>query len=208
MPKKRHKRRKTKQKLFESAVQLFADYDFDDVTVDDIVEAAGVSKGTFYIYFESKDALIASFLFDYVYNVDAGYKANLDLFAPGTPVSEMLLSLTAEIANTLIGKIGYNRMRSVYKLMLTKSFDMEAVKGYNRDLYHLIASVLKRGMEQGEFNTELPPETLAKHFVMAFRGLSYEWCIRYPDFDLKEKSLVHVKMLLNGITKGHSSGTE
>jgi AcrR family transcriptional regulator len=197
---KKDKGERTKRKLFDSAAQLFAEYDFDDVTIDAIVEAAGVSKGTFYIYFESKDALIASFLFDYVYAVDANYKANLDLLAPETPASDMLLSLTAKIADMITGRIGYNRMRSVYKLMLTASFDTEAVKGYNRELYQIFVAVLKRGVEQGEFSSALSPETLAKHFVLALRGLSYEWCIRYPDLDLKEASRAHVEMLLKGIT--------
>jgi len=53
---KKGKGERTRRKLFESAALLFEKYDPDDVSVDAIVEAAGVSKGTFYIYFESKDA--------------------------------------------------------------------------------------------------------------------------------------------------------
>ena len=68
---KMKKGEKTKRKLFESAEALFEKYDFDKVSVDAIVEAAGVAKGTFYIYFESKDALILSFLSEYVHDIDA-----------------------------------------------------------------------------------------------------------------------------------------
>jgi len=113
----------------------------------------------------------------------------------------MLLSLTAEIADKLAGNIGYNRMKSVYKVMLAKTIDLDAIKGYNRKLYQTFSAVLRRGLEQGEFNSVLTPETLAKHFVMALRGLTYEWCIRYPDFDLKENALVHMQILLSGITR-------
>ena len=76
---------------------------------------------------------------------------------------------------------------------------MDAVKGYNRKLYQMFADVLGRGIERGEFNANIPLETITKHFVMAIRGLSYEWCIRYPDFDLKEEALAHFRILLNGI---------
>ena len=44
---KMRKGEKTKQRLFETAARLFDQYDFDDVSVDAIVEAAGVAKGTF-----------------------------------------------------------------------------------------------------------------------------------------------------------------
>lgn len=196
---KKEQAAETKKRLYETAGKLFVQYDFDDVSVDAIVEAAGVSKGTFYVHFESKDALIASFLSDYVSQVDADYQAHLDTLLPETKASDMLLSLIGRIADVLADNIGYNRMRMVYKVQLTGAVNMEAVKGYNRELYKMFADVLGQGMQRGEFNAELPLDLLTKHFVMALRGLSYEWCIRYPEFDLKEQALTHFKLLLAGI---------
>lgn len=196
---KKEQAAETKKRLYETAGKLFVQYDFDDVSVDAIVEAAGVSKGTFYVHFESKDALIASFLSDYVSQVDADYQAHLDTLLPETKASDMLLSLIGRIADVLADNIGYNRMRMVYKVQLTGAVNMEAVKGYNRELYKMFADVLGLGMQRGEFNAELPLDLLTKHFVMALRGLSYEWCIRYPEFDLKEQALTHFKLLLAGI---------
>lgn len=43
--------------LVEAATQLFADADFDAVTIARVAEAAGVAKGTAYIYFATKEAL-------------------------------------------------------------------------------------------------------------------------------------------------------
>lgn len=190
---------KTKRKLFESAEALFEKYDFDKVSVDAIVESAGVAKGTFYIYFESKDALILSFLSEYVHDIDADYKAHLDSLPTETTASDMLLSLLGKIADVLTDTIGYNKMRIIYKLQLTETLDMDTVKGYNRELYKIFTHVLERGMELKEFNTEIPLDVLTKHFVMAIRGISYEWCIRYPNFDLKKEVLTHFQLLLSGI---------
>jgi len=190
---------KTKQKLLETAEEHCSRFDFNNVTVDTIVEAAGVSKGTFYIYFESKDSLIATLLSDYVNSVDADYKAHLDTLPSGITATDMLLSLIAKIADVLTDTIGYYRMSIVYKIQLTGFFNMDTVKGYNRKLYQIFSDVLTQGLERGEFNTKLPIDTLTKHFVMALRGISYEWCIRYPDFELKEQALAHFRILLNGI---------
>ena len=196
---KMQKGEKTRQKLFSSAVELFNQHDFGGVTVDRIVEAAGVAKGTFYIYFESKDALIAAFVSDYVRKVDTDYRSVLDSFPPDTHASEMLLSLIGKMPNTLTGTIGYLSMRTVYNLMLTKAIDIGSVKGYDRDLYQMFAEVLERGIKHGEFRSELSLEELTRHFVMAIRGITYEWCIRYPDFDLKAQALSHFQILLDGI---------
>lgn len=190
---------KTKRKLFESAVALFEQFDFDNVSVDEIVEAAGVAKGTFYIYFESKDAMILSILSEYVHDIDADYKAHLDSLPIGTTAYDMLLSLLAKIADVLTDTIGYNKMKVIYKVQLTGAINMEAIKGYNRVLYKIFADVLDRGMKLEEFSTEIPLDVLTKHFVMAIRGLSYEWCIRYPNFDLKDHVLTHFQLLLSGI---------
>ena len=195
---------KTKQIIVEAAARLFDRYDFEEVSVDDIVEAAGVAKGTFYIYFESKDTLIASYITDYVSKVDADYKAHIDSLPPDMPVGDMLLSLIAKIADVLIDTIGCHKMNIVYKAQLAGTVSTDAVKGYNRKLYQLFADLLKMGIERGEFKTDIPVEIMTNHFVTALRGISFEWCIRYPDYDLEEEALIHFGILLGGITEKYS----
>ncbi len=61
--------------------------------------------------------------------------------------------------------------------------------------------ILSRGFESGEFNSDVPVDVLTRHFMMAIRGITYEWCIRYPNFDYKEQALRHMKLLIDGIQK-------
>lgn len=196
---KSKKGEKTKQRLLESATQLFEKNDFTNVTVDAIVEAAGVSKGTFYIYFESKDALIADILSDYVTIVDSDYKKYLSSITSGAKADDMMLSLISKICDVLVNTIGRDNMSIIYKLQLDKTFNTDSINGYNRDLYQIFSDVIQLGLNQGIFHTEIPLQTITNHFVMAIRGISYEWCIRYPNFDLKEQALLHFQLLLKGI---------
>src|SRR5258705_4695300 len=48
----------TRVRLFRSAMRLFAQRGFQNVTVEDITDAADVGKGTFFNYFESKDQVL------------------------------------------------------------------------------------------------------------------------------------------------------
>jgi len=48
----------TRAQLLAAATKVFAERGYDATTVDDIVGAAGISHGTFYIYFTSKDEVL------------------------------------------------------------------------------------------------------------------------------------------------------
>ena len=189
----------TKKKLYESAEKLFNKYDFANVSVETIAKTAGVTKGTFYVHFDSKDALYISLFSDYVARLDLNYRTFLDSLPPDMPASDTLMAFVKEIIDLMVNRIGYNNLRTVYKLQLTNTVDMETVSGYGRELYKTFGDVLEHGIQREEFKTSLPLETLTRHCVMAIRGLTYEWCIRYPDFDLKEQTLTHFKILLDGI---------
>ncbi|CFX88137.1 Tetracycline transcriptional regulator, TetR-related, C-terminal [Syntrophomonas zehnderi OL-4] len=191
---------KTKKKLYEIAERLFTERNFSDVNVEDITDEAGITKGAFYVHFESKDALIAVLIADYASQADTDYKTFLETLPDDMPASEVLLALTQKIAETLLNTIGCENMKKVYQMLLAGTVDTEAVKGYSRELYTLFHSVLEKGIHCGELASSLPLEELSRHFVMAIRGVSYEWCIRYPDFDLREQAVEHIQLLIEGIT--------
>ena len=62
-------KRNTKGKIISAAWELFYEQGYDDTTVEEIIERSGTSKGSFYHYFDGKDALLSSlsFLFDEEY---------------------------------------------------------------------------------------------------------------------------------------------
>ncbi|MDD2418747.1 MAG: TetR/AcrR family transcriptional regulator [Oscillospiraceae bacterium] len=189
----------TKEKIYKSAVKLFSQNDYNQVTVDAIVKAAGVAKGSFYVHFASKDALITTIINDHVSVADTDYQAFLDTFNEDASAETILISLIGSISDELIDKIGCGKMKAVYKAQITKDVDTGAVMGYNRALYKMLSEVLDRGMQKGEFKSGLSHDIIARHFMLAIRGLTYEWCIRYPEFDLKTQALEHFEILINGL---------
>ncbi|MDT3698813.1 MAG: TetR/AcrR family transcriptional regulator [Thermincola sp.] len=191
----------TKKNIYKSAEQLFQNHGFDNVSVDTIVEMAGVSKGAFYVHFGSKDYLIAALIADYVEKVDLDYKSFLESIGPDLKASDKLILLAGKIADITNCTIGYDNMKFLYAAQLTRTINTDAVSGYNREIYQMLREIISTGQQQGEFKTEISPDIISKHCILALRGLIYEWCIRYPDFDLKDQVLQHFEILLTGITK-------
>lgn len=191
----------TKKRIIGAAKQLLQEQSLENVSVDSVVEAAGVSKGAFYVHFESKDALSAILINEYVTEVDLDYQAYLETLDAAAPISDILMGLTGKIADVITGTIGCDNIKILYKAHLTKTIDSDSALSYGRDLYKMFAEMLEKGVRQGEFRADIPVDTLARHCVLALRGLTFEWCIRYPDFNLKEQCLIHFEILLKGIRK-------
>lgn len=191
----------TKKKIYESAYYLFNEKSFDEVSVDSIVEKAGVAKGSFYVHFDSKNDLIAALITEYVNKVDLDYKSYVESFPVDAKASDILISLAGKTADVITNDIGFDKMRIVYEILITKSQNANALLSYNRELYITIHNIVTKGVQRGEFRTEFSVDTISKHCLFAMRGLTYEWCIRYPDFALKEAVMEHLQVLLTGIKK-------
>ena len=54
------KSRNTKGKIVSAAWKLFYQQGYDDTTIEEIVEESGTSRGSFYHYFDGKDALLGT----------------------------------------------------------------------------------------------------------------------------------------------------
>jgi AcrR family transcriptional regulator len=189
----------TKKRLYEIAEKMFMEGNFSDVNVEDITDEAGITKGAFYVHFESKDALIAMLIADYAARADTDYRTFLKTLPDDMPSSSVLLALADKISDTLSYTFGCKNMTKIYQMMLAGTTGTDAVKGYGREFYTLVYNILEKGIRCGEFTSSLPLEALSRHFVMAIRGVSYEWCVRHPDFDLREQVTEHIRLLIEGI---------
>ncbi len=199
MDKRKMNGMKTKEKIYEVAKKMIREQGFENVSVDAIVEKAGVSKGAFYVHFESKDALGALLINDASKEADMDYGSLLKSIPPDMDPSDTLILLIAKVCDFIAVSIGYENIKTLYRVHLTKTVDSNSAISYNRELYKMFKDVFKKGMDEGIFKKDLPLDKLSQHCVLAIRGLTYEWCIRYPEFDLKAQALEHFRFLFDGI---------
>ncbi len=190
----------TKNKIYNSAEYLFSKYGYEAVNIEDIVKHAGVAKGSFYVHFESKDALIGVLISDYVRKIDTDYKAYLKTLPSDMPASDVLISIIEKIADVISNEIGYENMRILYKVQLEKDVNTRAAMNYNRELYMVFNDIISSGIEKKVFRHELSADETARQLMMTYRGLVYEWNVRYPEFDLKAQASKLFNLLLAGIS--------
>ncbi len=190
----------TKKKIYDTAVLLFNEYGFENVSVDSIVEKAGISKGGFYVHFESKDAILTEMINDYVNKLDLSYKSFLEALSDSAKTSDIILSLVDQISDT-IEKIGYDLIKLAYRIHIERNNKNDNLLSYDRDLYKVFSTLIQRGIDRGELRADLPPEMISYQFVTVLHGFTYEWCIRYPEINLKDNLCRHFELLFTGIKK-------
>jgi len=85
-------KRERRRSILQAAREMFSENGFHHATVDSVAERAEVSKGTVYLYFESKEALLAHLLLEgleeLITELDQAYTTTVDL-----PADEQLTAL-------------------------------------------------------------------------------------------------------------------
>lgn len=92
--------------IWTAAIDLFAEKGFEETTVDDIVDAAGTSRRTFFRYFESKRDLMAQ----PIENYGASLTKAIEACPAGLPAAKLFRRVVLEVAQRTVSD---SRMRKV-----------------------------------------------------------------------------------------------
>lgn len=188
------KSRNTKTKIVTAAWELFYNQGYDNTTVDEIVEQSGTSKGSFYHYFESKDALLSSLS----YLFDDKYEELLGVIDPEADSFETLLFLNRELFDLIDNKIDRNLIAKLYSTQLIKKGEKSLLDD-ERLYYRLLRKIVSAGKERGELNPSMSVNDIVRLYAMCERALISEWCLCNWSFSLKSFASVNLPLMLEGI---------
>ena len=180
----------TRQKLLETAGRLVCDRGFDNVSVDDIVTACGVARGTFYIYFRNKaDAVREYTRLPFVH-------LEQRILQAGVPVLERLCCYIREFTGCLID----------YGLPITQQWVREVADprsspapADNEKLSYdltVLVRLLEGGIEQGELDADLPVQQLAELITCQLYGQMTCWCMSSGSLDMQAAADIYCRQVL------------
>ncbi|GAA3921688.1 TetR/AcrR family transcriptional regulator [Microbacterium invictum] len=153
-----------------AAVELFASQGYANTSVQQIVEAAGVTKGAMYHYFESKDDLLFG-IYDRLLSLQ---KRHLDeiIAAGGENAEAVLRAVCIDVIKTSIESLdeGTVYFRSAHMLSAPRR---QEVTRRRRAYHDEVAALLERGQQEGAFRTDIPAPLLIAHFFSDVHYLSH-----------------------------------
>jgi AcrR family transcriptional regulator len=203
MTKKRWQRRKDARapEILEAALACFAQKGFAATRMDEIARKCGITKGTIYLYFDSKESVFKALARASIGEQLGAVRTMVENF-PGA--SAQLLRL---VLSTMGGFVRTSDRVILPKMLLAESGNFpELAKFWREEIIDqgiaLLGGIIRRGTERGEFRA-IAPEHAARLCVAPILVIAI-WRTTFAQFDAQPydyEGLIeaHLQVLLQGL---------
>jgi TetR/AcrR family transcriptional regulator, cholesterol catabolism regulator len=185
-----------KVEILDAALTLFVKKGFHRTSIQDIADAAGITKGGLYHHLKSKEEILFSLHERFISEGNSKLKSIEEESLPTEEKLVKLLKAHLEIIRDFMDEITifykeYNNNLSPenYKIVLDK-----------RDEYERIfVNVLEEGRINGVFNVE--NSRIASFFILGASNFMYHWYNPNGEKTLDELARIYLNIIKNGILK-------
>ncbi len=185
-----------KTQILNAAEGVFTKKGFDQARMDDIAEETGLSKGTLYLYFKSKEDLIFAIL-DRIFQ--RSFKELESLKHDEASASETIMKLTDMVVGEIIGMLRlipiiYNFLALAFRNKLVR----RALKDYINGYLNVFIPIVQRGIDSGEFRP-VDAREVAIAGSAIIEGTILLWAYDNSAIDPERHIRSGMKLLLEGV---------
>lgn len=181
--------------IIEAALACFVREGYNNTTMDDIVAESGLSKGSLYWYFKSKDDLFATALMSVF--VDVGQEAFAALEQCTTASDKMRAVARAATGFGRAAEGLFNLFLEFWASSPRREEASQLWVGLLAQYKDVVVGIIEQGVESGEFKP-VDAEQLVWAMMAAYDGLA-AYIMLMPGLDLDRISQVFVETLLDGL---------
>jgi AcrR family transcriptional regulator len=204
-PTRQRRKEARPQELLDAALALFVEKGFSATRSDEVAVRAGVSKGTLYLYYPSKEELLKAVI-----------QQNLgQLIAEGSSIVDDFEGPTAELLALLMriwwDRVGNTPAGAIHKIMMSEVRNFPEIAQFYRDevirpASDLLVRTLKRGVQRGEFRelpvVEVTQALFAPLIFMALHKHSFGACsAEGMDINCDLVIDTHIDLMLHGLLR-------
>lgn len=186
--------KEVKEKIRQVSIRLFEQQGFTETSIQHIVEALDVTKGTFYYYFATKEQLLMEIHLLYIGQLLERQQQIEQTDEPfAAKVERTIRLLITDIVE--YGPSGRVFMREIRHL---EEENADEVKRQREQFRLNIEKLIAEGAAQGEFRSDLRPDMIA-FAILGVANWSYQWFNPHGEVSAEELAAIYSKMVLNGI---------
>lgn len=171
--------RNTKGRIISAAWKLFYEQGYEDTTVEDIVFESETSKGSFYHYFDGKDALLGTL----AYVFDEKYEELKEAMSPELDAMEKLVYLNHELFAMIDGGVSMDLLARLLSTQLLARGEKHLLDR-NRTYFKLLRQIIADGQKAGQLRTDCTVNEIVKAYALWERALMYDWCLSGGEYSL------------------------
>ncbi len=185
--------RNTRGKIVAAAWKLFYEQGYEHTTVEEIIDLSATSKGSFYHYFDGKDALLSTLsdLFD------EKYEALRETMDPSMSAMDKLLFLNGELFSMIETSVSMELLARLLSTQLVTSGERHLLDR-KRTYYRLLKQIIAQGQETGELTRQRTVGELVKVYALCERALLYDWCLCGGEYGLRDYARKVLPNFLSG----------
>lgn len=159
------------ERLIDVARRLFAEQGFESTSVQDVVRAAGVTKGAMYHYFSSKDDLLHEI---YARVLRMQMERLESVVAQDLPPAERVHAAAADVVATTIESLESTTIffRSLHQLSVAKQ---QEVRRERRRYHQTFRALIEEGRADGTFRVDVSADLCVDYFFGAVHHLPTWW---------------------------------
>jgi TetR/AcrR family transcriptional regulator len=202
-PSPRQRRKEARpQELLDAALDLFVEKGFAATRSEEVAQRAGVSKGTLYLYYPSKEELLKEVI---RHNMVREIAEGIDIVAHYAGPSAELL---ARVYRQWWERIGETRASGIMKLMLSEARNFPDIAQFYVDEViepseRLLSLLLQRGIDRGEFRpvniVEVVHALVAPMLFLVMHKHSIGACGAAHRIDARAFIAAQLDLVLNGL---------
>ena len=191
------------QELLDAALALFVERGFAATRTDEVARRAGVSKGTLYLYYQSKEEIFKAVVRA---KLSAGILEGREVAAAFEGSSADLLSL---VLRTWWEHVGLGACAGIVKIMMAEAGNFpELAQFYAEEVIApaqtLLGSVIERGVARGEFRAVPVRETVhvlcSPLLFLSLQQQSFGVCgLCMPPLDPESVLNTQIDLMLRGL---------
>jgi AcrR family transcriptional regulator len=200
--KREQARQERRRQILEAALAVFSDKGFNVSNVSDVAAEAGVSQGTIYWYFESKEELLIESLLSFF---DEFGQGAMQVLAGCSTASEKLRALGLAMVDVASSAEGLFTLFLEFWASSPRRQDVGQIwTNVLVEYKNLVAGIIEEGIENGEFGP-VDAGQLVWAILAAYDGLA-AYDMLMPDLELATVSEALMETLLKGLEVRREGG--
>ncbi|MBZ0276138.1 MAG: TetR/AcrR family transcriptional regulator [Anaerolineae bacterium] len=182
--------------ILQAAALILSQRGFEHIRMDDIAEAAGVSKGTLYLYFKSKDEVLTALMMMFFSTDLERLQALVNSPEPGATRLRLYLQELVDYFNGL-GEM----QRVIYEFYAasTRQDDRRQILvGYFDQYRQVTATIIQQGIDRGEFRPT-DAQAAATTLIALIEGLALLNLVNPSQVNLGQQAEASLQLVMTGL---------